>query len=132
MVFAGDHIMNGSTVVIIPPGGDMKAYIESLQRLLDYDLKAIAPGHGDVIPDCRAEVEKLVRHRLMREAKVVSGLQKAGPATLDELVVIVYDDVQPALHEWAKLSMLAHLIKLEQDGRADQLPDERWQLRVTA
>ena len=132
MVFAGDHIMNGSTVVIIPPGGDMKAYIESLQRLLDYDLKAIAPGHGDVIPDCRAEVEKLVRHRLMREAKVVSGLQKVGPATLGELVVIVYDDVQPALHEWAKLSMLAHLIKLEQDGRADQLPDERWQLRVTA
>ena len=70
MVFAGDHIMNGSTVVIVPPGGNMKAYIESLQRLLNYDVTAIAPGHGEVIPGCRDEVEKLVRHRLMREAKV--------------------------------------------------------------
>lgn len=118
MVFAGDHIMNGSTVVIIPPGGDMTDYIASLQRLLDYDVASIAPGHGELIPDCRAEVEKLVRHRLMREAKVVSGLSKVGPVDLDGLVVVVYDDVPPALHEWAKLSMLAHLIKLEREGRA--------------
>ncbi len=127
MVFAGDHIMNGSTVVIIPPGGDMKAYIESLRKLLNYDVSAIAPGHGEVSPDCRSEVEKLVRHRLMREAKVVSGLQKVAPATLDELVVVVYDDVNPALHEWAKLSMLAHLIKLVDDGRAVEI-DGRWRL----
>lgn len=118
MVFAGDHIMNGSTVVIVPPGGDMADYIGSLKRLLDYDVTAIAPGHGDVINDCRAEVEKLVRHRLMREAKVISGLERLGAAHLDALVAVVYDDVQPALHEWAKLSLLAHLIKLEKDGRA--------------
>jgi glyoxylase-like metal-dependent hydrolase (beta-lactamase superfamily II) len=118
MVFAGDHIMNGSTVVIVPPGGDMAHYIASLQRLLDYEVTAIAPGHGDVITDCRAEVEKLVRHRLMREAKVVSALGRLGSANLDALVVVVYDDVQPALHEWAKLSLLAHLLKLEKEGRA--------------
>jgi len=127
MVFAGDHIMNGSTVVIIPPGGNMKAYIDSLQRLLDYAVTAVAPGHGEVIPDCRAEVEKLVRHRLMREAKVVSGLQKVGPATLDELVVVVYDDVNPGLHEWAKLSMKAHLIKLVEELRVVEA-DGRWSL----
>jgi len=119
MVFAGDHIMNGSTVVIVPPGGDMADYISSLKRLLDYDVTAIAPGHGDVINDCRAEVEKLVRHRLMREAKVISGLDRLGATHLDALVAVVYDDVQPALHEWAKLSLLAHLIKLKKDGKAD-------------
>lgn len=118
MVFAGDHIMNGSTVVIVPPGGDMAHYIASLQRLLDYQVTAIAPGHGDVITDCRAEVEKLVRHRLMREAKVVSALGRLGSANLDALVVVVYDDVQPTLHEWAKLSLLAHLLKLQKEGRA--------------
>ena len=118
MVFAGDHIMNGSTVVIVPPGGNMKAYIASLERLLDFPVTAIAPGHGEVIPDCRAEVEKLVRHRLMREAKVVTGLKETGPATLDELVVVVYNDVDPGLHEWAKLSMLAHLIKLGEEQKA--------------
>ena len=127
VVFAGDHIMNGSTVVIIPPGGDMKAYIESLQRLLDYNVQQIAPGHGDVMPDCRGEVEKLVRHRLMREAKVVSGLQQTGPASVDTLVSVVYNDVAPALHEWAKLSMLAHLIKLEQEARVASC-DGQWQL----
>ncbi len=62
-------------------------------------MTAIAPGHGDVITDCRAEVEKLVRHRLMREAKVVSALTRLGSVSLDDLVVVVYDDVQPALHE---------------------------------
>lgn len=128
MVFAGDHIMNGSTVVIVPPGGDMADYIASLQRLLNYDVTAIAPGHGDVITDCRAEVEKLVRHRLMREAKVISGLERLGEADLDALVLVVYDDVQPALHEWAKLSLLAHLIKLAKDGRASNALGDRWVL----
>ncbi|NCZ63123.1 MAG: MBL fold metallo-hydrolase [Cellvibrionales bacterium] len=127
LVFAGDHIMNGSTVVIVPPGGNMKAYIESLERLLDFPVTAIAPGHGEIIPDCRAEVEKLVRHRLMREAKVVAGLKETGPATLDELVVVVYNDVDPALHEWAKLSMLAHLIKLDQEQKATEEAG-RWRL----
>jgi len=116
MVFAGDHIMNGSTVVIVPPGGNMADYIASLRRLLDYDVKVVAPGHGELIPDCRGEVEKLVRHRLMREAKVASALGSA-PQSLDGLVTTVYDDVDPVMHEWAKLSLLAHLIKLEGEGR---------------
>ena len=116
MVFAGDHIMNGSTVVIVPPGGNMAHYIASLRRLLDYDVKVVAPGHGELIPDCRGEVEKLVRHRLLREAKVVGALSDAAQS-LDDLVVTVYDDVDPIMHEWAKLSLLAHLIKLENEHR---------------
>ncbi|MEL0204266.1 MAG: MBL fold metallo-hydrolase, partial [Halieaceae bacterium] len=106
MVFAGDHIMNGSTVVIVPPGGNMADYIASLRRLLDYQVKVVAPGHGELIQDCRGEVEKLVRHRLMREAKVFAALDQR-PQSLDELVVNVYDDVDPMMHEWAKLSLLA-------------------------
>ena len=117
MVFAGDHIMNGSTVVIVPPGGNMSHYIASLKRLLDYDVRYVAPGHGDLISDCRGEVEKLIRHRLMREAKVVAALT-GSPISMDDLVVRVYDDVDPIMHEWAKLSLLAHLIKLEEEGRA--------------
>lgn len=130
MVFAGDHIMNGSTVVIVPPGGNMADYIASLRRLLDYDVKVVAPGHGELIPDCRGEVEKLVRHRLMREAKVASALGSA-PQSLDDLVTTVYDDVDPVMHEWAKLSLLAHLIKLEDEGRSLRSTVEgvdRWML----
>jgi glyoxylase-like metal-dependent hydrolase (beta-lactamase superfamily II) len=130
VVFAGDHIMNGSTVVIVPPGGNMAHYIASLRRLLDYDVKVVAPGHGDLIPDCRGEVEKLVRHRLLREAKVVGALSDQAQS-LDDLVVTVYDDVDPMMHEWAKLSLLAHLIKLEDERRTLKTAQEgvdRWQL----
>ncbi len=129
MLFAGDHIMNGSTVVIVPPSGDMKAYIESLQLLLRYDLKLIAPGHGEVMEDSRAIVEWLVNHRLKREHKVIDGLRHTGRTSLDGLVKVVYDDVDVGLHEMAKLSLSAHLIKLHRENRAIQHPaDDSWEL----
>ena len=129
MLFAGDHIMNGSTVVIVPPSGDMKAYIESLQLLLRYPLRLIAPGHGEVMEDSRAIVEWLVNHRLQREGKVIDGLQRLGRSSLDELVKVVYDDVDVGLHEMAKLSMTAHLIKLQRENRAvHHEADGAWEL----
>ena len=129
MLFAGDHIMNGSTVVIVPPSGDMKAYIESLQLLLRYPLKFIAPGHGEVMEDSHAVVSWLVNHRLQREAKVIRGLQQLGRCSVDKLVEVVYDDVDTSLHKMAKLSLAAHLIKLRQENRALQHPqDESWEL----
>ncbi len=124
VMFAGDHIMNGSTVVIIPPSGDMKAYIESLQRLLEYPLKFIAPGHGELMDDPQGVVEWLVNHRMQREAKVVAGLRQLGRSTVDELVEVVYDDVDTSLHKMAKLSLHAHLIKLVQDERAAEFESE--------
>ena len=108
----------------------MAHYIASLRRLLDYDVKVVAPGHGELIPDCRGEVEKLVRHRLLREAKVISALSDAAQS-LDDLVVAVYDDVDPMMHEWAKLSLLAHLIKLEDERRTIKTVEagvDRWQV----
>lgn len=129
MLFAGDHIMNGSTVVIIPPSGDMKAYIESLQLLLDYPLKYIAPGHGDVMPEPVAAVDWLVKHRLQREQKVVDGLRQTGRVSLDELVKVVYDDVDTSLHKMAKLSLSAHLIKLQHEARARLYSaDDSWEI----
>lgn len=129
MVFAGDHIMNGSTVVIIPPSGDMKAYIESLQLLLKYPLQCIAPGHGEVMEEPAEVVSWLVNHRLGREQKVVDGLHKTGRVSLDELVKVVYDDVDTSLHKMAKLSLSAHLIKLQGDNRAQlHIDDESWEL----
>ena len=118
MLFTGDHIMNGSTVVIVPPSGNMREYIESLRRLRDYPLLSLAPGHGELINDPAAAVDGLIKHRLRREGKVAAKLEACGGGTVDELVKTVYDDVSPALHEFAKLSLAAHLIKLEEDGRA--------------
>lgn len=128
MLFAGDHIMNGSTVVIIPPGGDMQAYIASLQRLLEYPVRVIAPGHGELIDDSEAEIRHLVEHRLAREAKVLAGLGALGPCDGETLVQRVYDDVDPALHRWAALSMEAHLIKLARESRVTRDAAGRWKM----
>ena len=118
LLFTGDHLMQGSTVVIGPPDGNMNQYLHSLERLQHEPVTRIAPGHGEVIEDAQGEIARVIAHRLKREAKVVERLRAAGRASVDGLVASVYDDVDPRLHPVAKSSLLAHLIKLEEDGRA--------------
>jgi glyoxylase-like metal-dependent hydrolase (beta-lactamase superfamily II) len=131
LLFSGDHVMQGSTVVIGPPDGDMQVYLQSLARLQREPVTRIAPGHGTVIADAQSEVARLIAHRLQREAKVVERLRRAGRATIDVLVTSVYDDVDPRLHPVAKGSLLAHLLKLQADGRAarDDTADATWWMK---
>ncbi|MFN7087020.1 MAG: MBL fold metallo-hydrolase [Burkholderiales bacterium] len=117
LLFTGDHIMQGSTVVISPPDGDMKAYLESLEMLLDIDIAALAPGHGQLITEPQTEIRRLIAHRLRREQKVLDAFATKNPATLDELLPLVYDDVSEKLHPVARRSLHAHLLKLERDCR---------------
>ena len=117
MLFAGDHVMNGSTVVIVPPGGDMKDYIESLQKLTQYPVACLAPAHGDLMDHPIETLQWLVDHRLGREAKVIDKLSALGDSAIAALVPVVYDDVDAQLHGFAQLSLLAHLIKLEREQR---------------
>lgn len=118
VLFTGDHIIQGSTVVIDPPDGDMAAYIRSLESLLREPLDHLAPGHGTLIPDPHAAIQALIQHRLRRETKVLAALRRQKPAPLTSLVKSVYDDVSPQLHPLAERSLLAHLLKLEAEGRA--------------
>jgi len=116
MLFTGDHVMQGSTVVINPPDGDMRAYLASLERLLAEDVAILAPGHGYLIGDPHREIRRLIAHRLGREKKVVAGLERLREASLEELVPVVYDDVPPRIHGWAARSLTAHLDKLVAEG----------------
>jgi glyoxylase-like metal-dependent hydrolase (beta-lactamase superfamily II) len=125
LLFTGDHVMQGSTVVISPPDGDMQAYFASLDKLLRLDLAALAPGHGRLIETPHDEVRRLVAHRLKREQKVADALARKNPGTLDELVTLAYDDVSEKLHPVAKRSLHAHLLKLAAEGRARDDGD-RW------
>jgi glyoxylase-like metal-dependent hydrolase (beta-lactamase superfamily II) len=117
LVFTGDHVLEGVSPVILPPDGDMSAYMQSLERLQSYDFERIAPGHGGVMEHGKRVVEALRRHRLAREDKVLRALGSRAAATLEELTAAVYDDVPVELHVWAKLTLEAHLIKLVRDGR---------------
>jgi glyoxylase-like metal-dependent hydrolase (beta-lactamase superfamily II) len=118
MLFTGDHIMQGSTVVIWPPDGNMRAYLDSLHRLLDLEIRTLAPGHGHLIQGPHAEVERLIRHRLRREDKVRQSVLDSGRsgATLETLLPSAYDDVPNVLYQMAARSLQAHLNKLVEDG----------------
>lgn len=117
MLMTGDHIMNGSTVVIIPPNGDMGDYLESLRQLRTLPLASLAPGHGELMSEPVTVIDGIVEHRLQRERKVVGALDHTA-GTLDELVLAVYDDVPATMHLMAKYSLWAHLLKLQDEGRA--------------
>jgi glyoxylase-like metal-dependent hydrolase (beta-lactamase superfamily II) len=118
LLFTGDHILQGTTPVILPPDGDMRDYLASLAQLQTLSLKALAPGHGDIMHEPEQMITTLIRHRQRREQKIVTALQDLGPAALDVLVTQAYDDVAAHLIPWAKKTLLAHLIKLVRDGRA--------------
>jgi glyoxylase-like metal-dependent hydrolase (beta-lactamase superfamily II) len=124
LLFTGDHVMQGSTVVITPPDGSMLDYLAALERLLAIDIARFAPGHGHVIETPHDEVRRLVKHRLGREDKVLAALRKAGRGDLDKLVLLAYDDVSEKLHPVARRSLLAHLLKLEHEGRARREADD--------
>jgi glyoxylase-like metal-dependent hydrolase (beta-lactamase superfamily II)/8-oxo-dGTP pyrophosphatase MutT (NUDIX family) len=116
MLFTGDHVMQGSTVVINPPDGDMRAYLASLDALLAEELAIIAPGHGYLIGAPHKEIRRLIAHRLAREHKVKLALGRLRQASLEQLVPAVYDDVPERMHRWAARSLTAHLDKLVADG----------------
>jgi len=116
MLFTGDHVMQGSTVVINPPDGNMRVYLQSLERLLGEDIAIIAPGHGYLIGAPKKELKRLIAHRLNRERKVVAALERLGRPTLEELLPLVYDDVPERVYRAAARSLTAHLDKLVADG----------------
>ena len=121
LLFAGDHIMQGSTVVIGPPDGDMRVYLDSLRRLQGEDIAWLAPGHGFLMDKAQEAVERILIHRLARENKILNAVRAAGAATLETLLPAAYDDVAAHLHPVASRSLLAHLIKLERDGRLNEM-----------
>jgi len=116
MLFTGDHVMQGSTVVINPPDGNMRAYLQSLERLLAEEIAIIAPGHGYLIGAPHKELRRLIAHRLNRERKVLAALERLGHPSLDEMLPLVYDDVPERVHRVAARSLTAHLEKLVAEG----------------
>jgi glyoxylase-like metal-dependent hydrolase (beta-lactamase superfamily II)/8-oxo-dGTP pyrophosphatase MutT (NUDIX family) len=130
LLFTGDHVMQGSTVVINPPDGDMGAYLASLGALAeDTRFDALAPGHGFLVEQPARLLRALIAHRRLREAKVLRALHDSGGGTLADLVLLAYDDVPPERHGIAKRSLLAHLLHLRAQARADEDDGGRWRAR---
>ncbi len=125
-LFSGDHIMDGSTVVIAPPDGDMAVYLSSLAKVAALRLRRIAPGHGFPIEDPKARIQHYIDHRLERERQVLAAV-RIGTTTVDDIVADLYADVDDDLHPMAAKSVHAHLLKLAADGHV-AADGEAWAL----
>jgi glyoxylase-like metal-dependent hydrolase (beta-lactamase superfamily II) len=125
LLFSGDHIMSGSTVVIAPPDGDMDDYMRALEKVRALPMEGIAPGHGPYINAPVEKIDEYVTHRLAREAAILAALRARQAATIEELVSAVYTDVPEALHPIARYSVWAHLRRLARRTQATtDAPDD--------
>jgi glyoxylase-like metal-dependent hydrolase (beta-lactamase superfamily II) len=116
ILFTGDHVMGWSTSVVIPPDGDMRAYVASLRLLQARDDRAYLPGHGPAINAPHPYVTALTAHRAEREREILAAIG-AGRHHIAGIVQAVYADVDPRLHPAAGLSVLAHLRALVAEKR---------------
>jgi glyoxylase-like metal-dependent hydrolase (beta-lactamase superfamily II)/8-oxo-dGTP pyrophosphatase MutT (NUDIX family) len=123
-LITGDLIVGLGTVVIDPPEGNMADYLASLARVRALEPTVIFGAHGPAVGNPAAKIDEYVAHRIEREAKI-AGAVASGAATLEEIVAVVYTDVPEKLHKLAERSVLAHLEKLESDGRV-AADGDRW------
>lgn len=114
-LFTGDHVMGWSTTVVSPPDGDMAAYFESLRVVAGRSDDVLIPTHGAPITDAQNYVRQLITHREEREQQVVDAI-RGGLTTIQDIVTTLYINVRVELHKPAARSVLAHLVKLVDDG----------------
>lgn len=117
-LFTGDVVLGEGTSVIAPPGGAMRAYQRTLQRLADEfgDARVIYGGHGPIVADPRAKLAEYIEHRRMREKQILDALRE-GPQTIPDLVRRIYSAHRQVLWPAMARQMLAHLIALEDERR---------------
>ncbi|MCZ7529850.1 MAG: MBL fold metallo-hydrolase [Acidimicrobiia bacterium] len=132
VLFTGDTVLEGTTSVVSPPtGGDMAAYLDTLERLSGIrPLRRIAPGHGQIIEEPRAAIEEYRSHRAERESQIL-GVLSSGPATIPAVVRSVYadDDLPDVLVEMAGRQVHAHLLKLRDEGSVEgRSATSKWRL----
>ncbi|MGF6373801.1 glyoxylase-like metal-dependent hydrolase (beta-lactamase superfamily II) [Paraburkholderia sp. RAU6.4a] len=121
LLFSGDHILNGSTTIIDPPDGNMTAYLTSLDRLnaicTEREIDFILPAHGYVLDRPHDQIARLKAHRLAREAKIAGAVKALPTGSIDDWLRLAYTDVPERLWPAASRSLLAHLERLDEQGR---------------
>jgi glyoxylase-like metal-dependent hydrolase (beta-lactamase superfamily II) len=131
-LFSGDNVLGVGTTVIPGQGGDLRQYLDSLDRLLAQRPGAIYPAHGPLIQDGERKIREYIAHRQMREDQILAALRE-GPLAIVELVARIYAGYPTDLHGAAGESVGSHLRKLADEGRARAAPDPagaavRWEL----
>lgn len=128
----GDMVAGLGTILIDPDEGDMAEYLRSLDQLAAAAPGALLPAHGPVITDGVAKLREYREHRLRREQKIAEALVARPEATAEELVPLAYADTPAPFWPLAVRSTMAHLAKLEREGRAVCDAQRRWRVREIA
>ena len=123
-LFSGDHVMGWSTTVVVPPDGDMAAYMASLDKLRRREDRVYYPAHGPAVTNPQQYVRHLVGHRMQREKQIL-GLVSEKPRAIPDIVANAYPGLDPRLVPAAGGSVLAHLIDLERRALVERRGD-RW------
>ena len=123
-LLTGDHVMGWSTTVVVPPDGDMAAYMASLDKLRLREDRVYYPAHGPAVTNPQQYVRHLMGHRLQREKQI---LRLVGEQARDipEIIANAYPGLDPRLTVAAGGSVLAHLKDLERRGLVVQ-EEDRW------
>jgi glyoxylase-like metal-dependent hydrolase (beta-lactamase superfamily II) len=116
VLFSADHVMSWSTSIVSPPGGDMRDYFASLRLLLERDDDVYLPGHGPALPEPRALVRQMLTHRMIREQAIARKLTD-GPFDTYTIMDALYSQLNPRLRRAAERNVLAHLLKMEAEGK---------------
>jgi glyoxylase-like metal-dependent hydrolase (beta-lactamase superfamily II) len=118
-LFSGDHVMGWSTTVVVPPDGDMAAYMDSLDKLRARDDRIYYPAHGKPVTNPRQYVRRLIGHRKQRETQILT-LVGEQPRAIPDVVARAYPGLDPRLVTAAGGSVLAHLLDLERRGLVER------------
>lgn len=126
-LFSADLVVLGSSVVIPSSrGGSLTLYLDSLRRIRDLGPARMLPAHGPVIDAPGQIIDGYLEHRQRREDQIVEAM-RADARLPDTIVERLYPRIRPELLVLARESVLAHLIKLRDEGRAREDEDE-WAL----
>jgi glyoxylase-like metal-dependent hydrolase (beta-lactamase superfamily II) len=126
-VFTGDLVIPGRSVMIqLSRGGDMRRYVNALERVLELHPRRLLPAHGREVEDPAAVLTEHLEHRRMRERQVLEAIS-SGRDTVQKIVESIYDGLGPVLVEAARENVRAHLEKLRHEGQASE-DDAHWKL----
>jgi glyoxylase-like metal-dependent hydrolase (beta-lactamase superfamily II) len=121
-LFSGDHVMGWSTTVVVPPDGDMAAYMQSLDKLRQREDRAYYPAHGPPVTNPQQYVRHLLGHRMQREKQILR-LVSERPRAIPQIVADAYPGLDPRLVTAAGGSVFAHLLDLERRGLVERQGD---------
>ena len=122
-LFSGDHVMGWSTTVVVPPDGDMAAYMQSLEKLRHREDRVYYPAHGPAVTNPQQYVRHLLGHRMQREKQILR-LVGERPHAIPDIVANAYPGLDPRLVTAAGGSVFAHLLDLERRGLVERQGDE--------